>query len=438
MPKMTKEAWLEIGKAQGIPDEKLENTWTEMQKMDPSDTDKELADPGTALKRQLDDFKTSLMGDITKQVNEPADLKKILAFMLPDARKKSISEGEGYEKRALYEYLLAGKAGNFIRMREIEQIARETYTRKWGELHQLTEAEPLDEEETGYGGYLVDPLYFTDPIYDKFIETDMKTICDVIPVNKYTGQWGTITGEVTMTFTGEKVRKTPTSFTTGRETWTIFKNAGVLKASDEWFDDTFVDPMTIINNRFMRAIVNSHNTMLITGTGVLMPAGLDVAVLAAIAANGAFVPDHIKQAFWALPAQYRVNSTWVMNSNAASMIDQFTDTAGKYIYREGLQDGGGIPKLLGRPVFINDRIPNTYAPGGVCTKIFIGDFKFGLKYLDRQGITVKVSQDAADPASTTHKSAFMQDETWVRVVERWTSQVVWTDAFREITGVNII
>jgi len=326
-------------------------------------------------------------------------------------------------------------------MREIEQIAAENYYRAWAEKHpgmrQRTEAEPLDEGETGYGGYLVDPLYFTDPIYDKFIETDMKSICDVIPVNKYTGQWGTITSDVTMTWTAEKVRKTPTSFTTSRETWEIFKNAGVLKASDEWFDDTFVDPMTVINNRFMRALVNVHNTMLITGTGVAQPEGLDTPALGAVAAVGAITPDHIKQVFWLLPVQFRVNGTWVMNSNAASMIDQMTTTTGQYIYREGLQDGGGIPKLLGRPVFINDRIPNTYAPLGACTKIFFGDFNY-LKVLERQKMTVKISQDAADPASTDHKSAFMQDETWVRVVERWTSKVVWDDAFREITGVNIV
>lgn len=87
---------------------------------------------------------------------------------------------------------------------------------------------------------------------------------------------------------------------------------------------------------------------------------------------------------YSLPAPYRTNATWVMNSQTAAAIALLKDGNGSFIWREGLA-AGAPSTLLGRPVELCEDMPGI-APGA--TPIAYGDWKAGYLINDRLGTSV--------------------------------------------------
>lgn len=87
---------------------------------------------------------------------------------------------------------------------------------------------------------------------------------------------------------------------------------------------------------------------------------------------------------YSLPAPYRQNATWLMNSNTAAAIALMKDGQGNYIWRESLIVGQPAT-LLGRPVEIDENMPNV---GAGTYPIAFGDFKRGYLINDRTGSRV--------------------------------------------------
>lgn len=94
---------------------------------------------------------------------------------------------------------------------------------------------------------------------------------------------------------------------------------------------------------------------------------------------------------YGLPAPYRQNATWLMNSNTAATLAKFKDADGNLIYRESLIVGQPAT-LLGRPVEFDEGMPSIGA-GNV--PIAFGDFKAGYLINDRTG-----SRILRDPYTT--------------------------------------
>lgn len=85
-----------------------------------------------------------------------------------------------------------------------------------------------------------------------------------------------------------------------------------------------------------------------------------------------------------LPAPYRQNAAWLMNSATAAAISKLKDGQGNYLWREGfLADQPAT--LLGRRVEIDEGMPNIEA-GAI--PILFGDFKAGYVINDRTGVRV--------------------------------------------------
>ena len=87
---------------------------------------------------------------------------------------------------------------------------------------------------------------------------------------------------------------------------------------------------------------------------------------------------------YSLPAPYRQNATWLMNSTTAMHIARVKDGDGNYIWRESLMVGQPST-LLGRPVEIDEGMPNI---GAGNLPIAFGDFKRGYVINDRMGSRV--------------------------------------------------
>lgn len=87
---------------------------------------------------------------------------------------------------------------------------------------------------------------------------------------------------------------------------------------------------------------------------------------------------------YGLPAPYRQNAKWLMNSMTAAAIAKFKDGDGNYLWRETYV-AGQPATLLGYPVEIDENMPNV---GAGAIPIAFGDFKRAYVINDRQSVRV--------------------------------------------------
>lgn len=92
--------------------------------------------------------------------------------------------------------------------------------------------------------------------------------------------------------------------------------------------------------------------------------------------------DVLVTALYSLRSAYRRSATWAMNSLTAAVVRKMKDVEGRFIWRDSLQDGQP-PMLLGRPVEIEENMPNL-AAGSL--SIAIADWRRAYVVVDRPGI----------------------------------------------------
>jgi HK97 family phage major capsid protein len=91
--------------------------------------------------------------------------------------------------------------------------------------------------------------------------------------------------------------------------------------------------------------------------------------------------------FYSLPAAYRNQGTWLMNSTTLAAIRKLKDgTTGTYLWSPGFQ--GQADTILGRPVV---DCPDMDSVGSGTTPIAFGDIKTTYRILDRIGLSILVN-----------------------------------------------
>ncbi len=82
--------------------------------------------------------------------------------------------------------------------------------------------------------------------------------------------------------------------------------------------------------------------------------------------------DQLIQHQFRLAAPYQLNAKWMMNFDTLGKIRQLKDGQGRYLWAPGL-DGNVSGSLLGKPIVINDALPNM----GASAKFLVyGDFTY--------------------------------------------------------------
>lgn len=128
----------------------------------------------------------------------------------------------------------------------------------------------------------------------------------------------------------------------------------------------------------------------VVGNGVKMPSGFLVDARVAQTFSGVadgFNADSLIRALYALPAAYRRNATWVMNSTTLATIRMLKDGTGNYIWQPGLK-AGQPETILGRPVVDAVDMPDVAAG---TTPIAVGDFQSGYRIVDRIELSILVN-----------------------------------------------
>jgi HK97 family phage major capsid protein len=172
---------------------------------------------------------------------------------------------------------------------------------------------------------------------------------------------------------------------------------GLTKVGKDELSDSDVSLEPIIADSFARAMADEEENAFVNGTGhaAQQPAGFLPAASGvpthALAGANAIVMNDILDLIYTVPAQYRRNGTFVMNSQIELALRQLLDVpTGRYLWEPSLQVGK--PNLLmGYGVVACDSMPTFTlpAPGTTMRVVAFGDFRSAYRIIDRVGMTIQ-------------------------------------------------
>lgn len=177
----------------------------------------------------------------------------------------------------------------------------------------------------------------------------------------------------------------------------IYANPGITQ---NLLDDADFNLAQWLSDEVGEEFAKQEGVAFISGNGTNKPRGLltyvdggasddhhpggNLAVVLSGAAAALPNGDGLIDFVYGLPAPYRQNARWMMNSMTAAAIAKFKDGDGNYLWRETYV-AGQPATLLGYPVVIDENMPDV-AAGAL--PIAFGDFQRGYVINDRQGIRV--------------------------------------------------
>lgn len=264
----------------------------------------------------------------------------------------------------------------------------------------------MSEGDNSAGGYLA-------PVeWDRKIQkaqralSPMRRICRVVTTARAaystlwsSDQWGSgWVGETASRPATATTTLTPLIFPAGE----IYANPAVTQ---RLLDDAAIDFDGWLSDNLGDEFNRQEGVAFIGGDGINKPCGLlqyaeggaqaaahpGGAVKVTVSGNATSIPtpDVLVDLKYALPAPYRQNAVWLMNSTTAALLTKMKDADGRFIWRESLATDQP-PTLLGSPVEIDENMPNVGAAvnGVAALPIAYGDFARGYLINDRVGVRI--------------------------------------------------
>ncbi|WP_018632108.1 phage major capsid protein [Neomegalonema perideroedes] len=182
------------------------------------------------------------------------------------------------------------------------------------------------------------------------------------------------------------------------------------KASQRLLDDSAFDVESWLAERIAARFARAETAAAVTGDGADKPRGfLNHTAVAnaswawgslgyvATGAAGAFAASHpgdaLSDLVYALPAGYRSNASFVMNSKTAGLIRKMKDVDGRYLWSDGLA-AGQPATLLGHAVAIVEEMPDVAANAYA---VAFGDFRAGYTLAERPELRILRDPYSAKP-----------------------------------------
>lgn len=170
---------------------------------------------------------------------------------------------------------------------------------------------------------------------------------------------------------------------------------GLATVGEDELMDTDVNLQRFITDSFARVIAEKEEEAFIKGRGHSYgePEGLfygDQFIpgieFVRSTTPGVLTADDILKLIYAVPAQYRMNGTLLVNSKTEYAMRIMKDAVnGQYLWQPSLQ-AGRPATFAGYPVLNSEFIPDIENQVGV---VIFGDFKSGYVIYDRLGITIQ-------------------------------------------------
>ena len=253
------------------------------------------------------------------------------------------------------------------------------------------EVKAMQEDTDAEGGFFVPEQFINQTIHDPGVpSSQLRPLCTVIRVSSKDGYVPTM-GSATWAAIAEEAAYSDQTPTVGQVSFSLEKSGGLVKVTRELLDDSAINLPALLSQIFQESAGRFEDVGIIGGNNTTQYAGImsdsSVAFYTMASATAVVVADLIGT-FYALEAQHRANSTWVMKSAINSLINQIQVTGNGVT---GIADITAAPAafILGRPVVDTDVVS---ALGGTITsteKIAIfGDFR-QYYIFDRVGFTIR-------------------------------------------------
>ena len=284
------------------------------------------------------------------------------------------------------------------------------------------EVKAMQEETDAEGGYFVPEQFINQTIHDPGVPgSQLRPLCTVIRVSSKDGYVPTM-GSATWAAIAEEAAYSDQTPTVGQVAFSLEKSGGLVKVTRELLEDSAVNLPALLTQVFQETAGRFEDVGIISGNNTTQYAGImsnsSVGFYTMANATSVVVADLIGT-HYALNAQFRSNSTWVMKSAINSLINQIQVTGNGVT---GIADITTSPSafILGRPVVDTDVVSGLGATITSTEKIAIfGDFR-NYYIFDRVGFTIR-----------RNDSLYMEnDQVGFFASRRGDGQVGLTDAFK--------
>jgi HK97 family phage major capsid protein len=289
--------------------------------------------------------------------------------------------------------------------------AFESYVRNGG-VHGMkpTDLKTLTEGVDNAGGFLVPEDYQVELLKKTATNTVIRGLARVIQTSRDIARWPRVvyttddkyTWGGRITWTGE----IPASATTHRVTEPVFGNIDIavytamasLPLSNDLIQDSAFDMMGITTEMLGEAFALGEDDVFINGSGIARPMGILTEVdgngPASVSSGGAsnFTADGLIALYYALPAQYRNNARFVVDSTSMLDIEKLKDGQNRYIIQSLINGSLGSPQfdtIKGKPVLVDEFMPDLASDALAC---IFGDFN-GYTIVDRVGLSIQVLRE---------------------------------------------
>jgi HK97 family phage major capsid protein len=195
-----------------------------------------------------------------------------------------------------------------------------------------------------------------------------------------------LTGRPTATWVGEDEERDETTMTYGQLEIPVHELACYIDVSLRLLEDSAVNVESEIAAELSQEFALKEGSAFSNGDGAKKPVGIQRANIAEIANGHAtnLNADKLIGLLYSLPAAYRNNGSWMMNSTTLGIVRTLKDGQGNYIWQPGLQ-AGQPSTLLGRPVIEDNTMPDI---GAGAFPIIYGDFSKAYRIYDRVGMSI--------------------------------------------------
>lgn len=198
------------------------------------------------------------------------------------------------------------------------------------------------------------------------------------------------TGTMSAVWVGETADRTGTQPTFGDVKLTPYEAACHIDVSNQLLEDAALDIASELSFDAAEEFGRLEGAAFVSGDGTGKPKGVlaDTTIGTVVTGHastlGSAPADKLIDAFYALPAAYRANATWGMNSTTLATIRKLKDSQGNFLWQPGLV-AGQPDTILGRPVAELPDMPDIAANA---LPIVLGDFSQGYRIVDRVSLAL--------------------------------------------------
>jgi len=391
------------------------------------DVNGSIAELRKTLECRLDDCLTKekaekLVEDVVKRLHPQPSGRQVP----PQSPEEVMERAEAFKnspKNAAEKSWTSEYGRKFGNMRNFLLAAKERHPMLADAKAVMTEGTPAT------GGYVVPTEFSYEVIRLLKDASPIMQLANILPMSTWKRQLPRQLTSVSIGWVTEGGTKPTTNPTFGQLEQVAKVMAAVIKCTDELLRDTAINLTAFLSELISEAMALEIERVALLGdagagdpfTGIIKASGVNVVSMGS--ASVSF--DDIAELIFSLNAANSQGAAIALSRTGLKKLMKLKDSQNQYIWQPPT---GNIPATIWNvPYVICPTIPANLGTGTDCTAAIYGRFNRGLLISPREGLAVKVSQDAYDAGDNSN--AFMQDQTWLRFTQALSVDVAQGSAF---------